>query len=81
MNYGSKHATVQNEVSRTNAYKFIVCLAELIRVDIWSVRESLLPLLQTEAQVSLLQFRKDYPLEYAPTKRRVSPICVKTEIT
>ena len=56
MNYGSKHATVQNEVSRTNAYKFIVCLAELIRVDIWSVRESLLPLLQTEAQVSLLQF-------------------------
>ena len=34
VNYGSKHATVQNEVSRTNAYKFIVCLAELIRVDI-----------------------------------------------
>ena len=58
MNYGSKHATVQNEVLRTNAYKFIVCLAELIRVDIWSVRESLLPLLQTEAQVSLLQLRR-----------------------
>ena len=34
VNYGSKHATVQNEVLRTNAYKFIVCLAELIRVDI-----------------------------------------------
>ena len=58
MNYGSKHATVQNEVLRTNACMFIVCLVEHIRVDIWSVRESLLPLLQTEAQVSLLQFRR-----------------------
>ena len=56
VNYGSKHATVENELLRTNACMFIVCLVEHIRVDIWSVRESLLPLLQTEAQVSLLQF-------------------------
>ena len=34
VNYGSKHATVQNEVLRTNACMFIVCLVEHIRVDI-----------------------------------------------
>ena len=44
VNYGSKHATIQNEVLRTNACMFIVCLVEHIRVDIWSARESLLPI-------------------------------------
>ena len=58
VNYGSKHATVQNELLRSNAYKFIVFLAEVIRVPICSVRGSLLPLEHTEAQMRLLELHR-----------------------
>ena len=34
LNYESMHASAQNEVVHTNAYKLIVCLAEIIKVEL-----------------------------------------------